>query len=289
MNKTFEEDDKVIIIREYNEAENPHCLNDILEFLRPMKNELQTKLDAKRKYFRYKKLGGRNPTSLEYIRVPGPGNASGSVYQMRVSTKNLNLVNQMIEHVLASDKKMFAIVFDKNFSVIKTGDGWNNTLTKPRIIDIKKTYIDVRRIEFSHDKLFHLSSDIHKANAISIIDDKTAISFSYMNDFHLDEEFNFWKLFGCLDCKYQDSKLIEMNTNKKCNHMFVPISEESENEVNQVLAGFNLLFARCKGCSRYFIRHYNEIEFHWNKTRSFEYLTKQCPRCRERDKYKKED
>lgn len=285
MNKTFEEDDKVIIIREYNEAENPHCLNDILEFLRAMKNGLQTKLDAKRKYFRYKKLGGRNPTSLEYIRVPGPGNASGSVYQMRVSTKNLNLVNQMIEHVLASDKKMFAIVFDKNFSVIKTGDEWNNVLTKPRIIDIKKTYIDVRRIEFSHNKLFHLS-DIHKANGISIKDDETNISFSYMNDFHLDKAFNYWELFGCLDCKEYEDKLIETNMNKKCNHMFVPISKESENEANRALAKFNSVIYRCKDCLRYFLRPASEIEYYESKDLE---LPKRCLVCREiHEKYEKE-
>lgn len=288
MNRTFEENDKVIFIREYNEAENPYCLNDILEFLRPMKTELQTKLDAKRKYFRYKKLGGRNPVSLEYIRVPGPGNAFGSVYQMRVSTKNLNLVNQMIEHVLASDKKMFAIVFDKNFSVIKTGDGWNNTLTKPRIIDIKKTYIDVRRIEFSHDKLFHLSSDIHKANGISIKDDKSDMSFSYMNDFHLDKEFSYWELFECLDCRQYEDKLIETNINKKCNHMFVPISEESENEANRALANFNsAVICRCKDCLRYFIRPASEVAYYESKNLE---IPKRCLICRDiHEKYFKEN
>jgi hypothetical protein len=277
MNKTFEEDDKVIIIREYNEAENPHCLNDILEFLRAMKNELQTKLDTKRKYFRDKKLEVRHPSGLEYIRVPGPGDASESVYHMRVSTKNLNLVNQMIEHVLASDKKMFAVVFDKDFSVIRIGDKWNNVLTKPRIVDIKKTYIDVRRIEFSHDKLFHLS-DIHKANGISIKDDKTDTSFSYMNDFHLDKEFNYWELFGCLDCKEYEDKLIETNMNKKCNHMFVPISKESENEANRALAKFNSIICRCKDCLRYFLRPASEIKYYESKDLE---LPRRCLVCRE--------
>lgn len=258
----------------------------MLEFLYAMRNQVRTKKRNLIKYYCTEhKLGDRCAERLKYVSIPY---LIG--YQIRVSRKNLNHINQMIKHVLASDKKMFAVVFDKNFSVVKTDHGgYGNPVTNPHIIDVKKTYIDVRRIEFSHGNLFHLSSDIHKANGISIIDDKTATSFSYMNDFHLDEEFNFWKLFGCVDCRYQDSNLIEMNINKKCNHLFVPISEESENEVNQVLAGFNLLLGRCKDCSRYFIRHYNEIEFHWNKSRNFGHLRKQCPRCRERDKYKKEE
>lgn len=158
MNKTFEKDDKVIIIREYGEAENPHCFNDMLEFLYAMKDELQTKVDVIRNYFRYGKLGGWNPSSLEYIRVPG--DIVGSVYQMSASTKNLNLVNQMIEHVLASDKKMFAVVFDKNFSV---GRKWNNTLMNPRIIDIEKR---------STDTLSEINDGNHKL-IFNILDNNT--------------------------------------------------------------------------------------------------------------------
>ena len=188
-------------------------------------------------------------------------------YCLRISNKTLNQIDEIIYKVRSSDKRMFAVVWTRERAI----------LSEPRLVNMWRSYVKLFNICFDQKRLFHLSEKIHKANAVSFIDDKNDryTEVKIMDDCHYKEHYDFWNVRGILT-----SSKSAMLINKEANYIYTEADSELDN-IREELASINEDIIRCKDCGNYFLLGHNEKCWYADKGLV---APKRCPSCRKSKK-----
>jgi hypothetical protein len=270
MNKIIDENNKIFVIREYNnfEDEDPSSRNDILEYLYDIRDSITEHIEALKAKATQIVNGGR--LSMTYHdRCINDTETHGSI---RISPKTakdqLMVINAMIEEVLGSDDDMFAVVWDGSVF------GQHN----PRLCAVKKTYMPVRLLKFDKHKLFYLG-DVYNANALSVTDGSDELKI--MNDFHMTTEFCQGiigiDMFGVFDSLRLTEEVIATRIKG------VYVKESDVDNAKASIKNVNDQLNYCKDCGCYWILTDRNRQFFIDKGLK---LPKRCASCRNARKMK---
>ena len=273
MNTTAIENNKIFVIREYNNFEDDELSSrtDILEYLYDIRDSITEKIDILTSRAN-KILNGVRNTRLSMTHHDSRIDDTETHGIIRISAKTakdlLTVINDMIEEVLCSDDAMFAVVWDC------TVYGQRN----PRLRAVKKTYIPVYPLKFDKKKLFHLG-DVYNANALSVTDESDEIKI--MNDFHMTTQFHQGiigiDMFGVFD----SLRLTEEVIATRIKGVYV-----EESDVDNAIASIknvNDQLNYCKDCGCYWILTDRNRQFFIDKGLK---LPKRCASCRNARKIK---
>lgn len=267
MNKIIPTDDKVFVIREYCDAEDvePDASNDILEYLYDIRDILTEGIDRQRSRL-LQEVHDKN-SYHESLKYDISQYRLHPEYHLRISHKTLNKINEIIDKVRGSDKGMFAVVWTRERAI----------LSEPRLVTMLHSYVKLFNICFDQKRLFHLSEKIHKANAVSFIDEENDryTEVKIMDDYHCREHYDFWNVRGILTPS-KSAMLI----NKEANYIYTEADSNLDN-IREGLASINEDIIRCKDCGNYFLLGYNEKCWYADKGLV---APKRCLSCRKSKK-----
>ena len=267
MNKIIPTDDKVFVIREYCDAEDvePNAENDILEYLYDIRDILKEGIYRQRSRV-LQEVHDKDPYH-ESLKYDISHYRLHPEYHLRISNKNLNKIDEIIYKVRSSDKRMFAVVWTLERAV----------LSEPRLVTMFHPRVKLFNICFDQKRLFHLSEKIHKAIAVSFIDEENDryTEVKIMDDCHYKEHYDFWNVRGILT-----SSKSAMLINKEANYIYTEADSNLDN-IREGLASINEDIIRCKDCGNYFLLGHNEKCWYADKGLI---APKRCPSCRKSKK-----
>lgn len=267
MNTVEFKDDKIWVIREYNDSdEDISYMNDILEYLYDIRDGLEEGIEKRRKTAQ--SFISNNDTYHSYC-----GDKyyleKASHFKIECFPDNLKVINDLIDEVNGSDYKMYAVVWDKS-------DQRRNVIKNPRLRRVLKTYLSVYDIKFDRKNLFHLG-ELHQANAISI-NDNDGEALTFMTDYHLTEHLDCRdsitdSIFGIFENSSSSVEYIE----KQLKRVYVHEIDEDIERAHSILRNLNDDVFLCKDCRQYFILSKSHRDYYLGRGLL---IPKRCSSCR---------
>ena len=266
MNTVETKENKIWVIREYNDSEeNISYMNDILEYLYDIRDGLEEGIAKRRK--NAQSFINNNGAYRSYLDDKYYFEKASGL-KIECLPDNLMVINALIDEVNGSNDKMYAVVWDRS-------DQRANVIKNPRLRKVLKTYLPVYDIRFDRKNLFHLG-ELHQANGISITDNGEALTF--MTDCHLTEHLDARgtitdSIFGIFENSSSSVGYIE----KQLKRIYVHEIDEDMDRANSIMKKINDEVVCCKDCGEYFLLSKSHREYYLGRGLS---IPKRCDSCR---------